>query len=75
MCMASPNVGFASDLASLSMIVSVIRYMTAPSNVKTTVLDSLVGCGISSDTIAITPDAREYLKTLFQGKLIRARMD
>ena len=67
--MVSPKMDFANDLASLSIIISMARYMTAPSTVKATVLDSLVGWGISSSTVAITPDARKYLKTLFQGKL------
>ena len=60
---------FANDLVSLSMSVSTVRYMAAPSNVNATVIDSLVGCGIINSTVAITADARIYFKILFQGKL------
>ena len=59
---------FTSDLASLSMNISTARYMTAPRSVNATVIDSLVGCGIISNTVAIIPDARAYFEMLFQGK-------
>ena len=69
MRIASSKIDFINNLVFLSMSASTVRYSAAPSNVRTTVLDSLVGCGISSSTVAINADAREYLKTLFQGKL------
>jgi hypothetical protein len=52
MRITSPNMDFTSDLHSLSMVVSTRRCIAAPSNVKITVLDSLVGCGISISTVA-----------------------
>jgi len=50
------------------MNVIIVRYMTAPKRVNATVIDSLVGCGITSNNVAIIADARTYLETLFQGK-------
>ena len=69
MRVASSTMDFSNDLASLSMSASTVRYMAAPRRVNATVIDSLVGCGITSSTVAIVADARIYLKTLFQGKL------
>ena len=50
------------------MNISMARYMTAPKRVNATVIDSLVGCGIISNTVAIITDARACLEMLFQGK-------
>jgi len=60
---------FINDLASLSMSASTVRYVAAPRRVNATVIDSRVGCGVTSRTVAIAADARIYLKMLFQGKL------
>ena len=69
MRVVSSKIDFANDLASLSMSINAVRYTAAPRRVNTTVTDSLVGWGITNSTVAIAADAREYLKTLFQGKL------
>ena len=60
---------FASDLASLSMNTSTARYRIAPRSVNATVVDSLVGCGITKSGAAITAEAIMYLAMFFQGKL------
>ncbi len=65
---------FSNDLASLSMSVIIVRYVVAPRRVKATVIDSLVGLGITSNTVAIAPDARIYLETLVHGKSKRRHL-